>query len=218
MLKAGIFDLDGIIVNTVPLHFEAWKKMFHEYGYTTFDFEDYKKKVDGIPRTDGAKAIMVNNTDEEIAEGCARKQEYFLEFLHSKEIPVFQTTVDLIEQMISEGVKVAVISSSKNCIPILKKIGLYDRLDTVVDGRQITKGKPDPQVFLLAAERVNARPEECVVFEDAELGVEAAKRGHMACVGVDRYGSLSSLKRADIYVDDVGEVTLDKIREIVGAR
>lgn len=212
-LEAVIFDLDGVVVNTVPLHFAAWKRMFNEYGHE-FTFDDYKQKVDGIPRYDGARAILTELPEDKLRIAADKKQDYFREALDKSEIPRYDTTIHLIEELLSDGIKVAVISSSKNCPYILKKIGLFDKLTTVVSGADITKGKPDPQIFLMAAERMGADPEHCIVFEDAVLGVEAAKRGKMKCVGIDRYDNPERLSKADIIIKDAGEVTMAKLKEL----
>ena len=212
-MKAAIFDLDGVIVNTVPLHFKAWQKMFSEYG-KEFSFEDYKEKVDGIPRTDGAKAILTDLDEGGLKKAADKKQGYFLEYLNSEEIPVYKTTVDLIKAIKKEKIKRGAISSSKNCLPVLKKINLTDLFDVIITGNDITKGKPDPQVFFMAAEKMSAEPGLCVVFEDAVLGVEAAKRAGMKCVGIDRYGEPKRLKKADLVVSDLGEVDIEKIKEL----
>ncbi len=212
-LVAAIFDMDGVVVDTVPLHFKAWKKMFNEYGHD-FTFEDYKQKVDGIPRYDGAKAILTELSSDEIKIAGDKKQGYFREMLDAEDIPSYDTTLRLIGDLQAKGVKVAVISSSKNCPHILKKIGLYDRLDGVISGSDITVGKPNPQIFLMAAERLSAEPTDCVVFEDAVLGVEAAKRGDMKCVGIDRYDNPERLSKADLIVKDAGEISVDELRAL----
>ena len=217
MLEAGIFDLDGVIVNTVPLHFKAWKKMFAEYG-TEFSFEDYKNKVDGIPRTDGARAILTDLDEEELQKGATRKQDYFLEFLNSEEIQVYASTISLIDGLKSNGIKVGAISSSKNCKYILDKIGLTPKLDTIITGNDITQGKPHPQIFLFAADRMKVSPDNCVVFEDAVLGVEAAKRAGMFCIGIDRYGEKERLSKADHIVSDLSEVDAKKVIGFLGAK
>lgn len=210
MIKAGIFDLDGVIVNTVPLHFKSWQRMFKEYG-RDFTFEDYKQKVDGIPRIDGARAILNDLDEAELKRASDKKQGYFLGYLESEDIPVYDGTVNLIKELRKNEVKTAVISSSKNCLPILKRVNLVDLFEVIITGNDITKGKPDPQVFLMAAERVSISPAECVVFEDAVLGVEAAKRAGMKCVGIDRYGKPKRLNKADLVVSDLKEVDLTKI-------
>lgn len=213
IMQAAIFDLDGVIVNTVPLHFKAWHRMFSEYG-KDFSFEDYKEKVDGIPRKDGAKAILTDLDDAELEKAGDKKQTYFLEYLGKDKIMVYYTTVDLIEALRKEGIKTAIISSSKNCLSILKKVKLLHLFDAAVTGADIAKGKPDPQIFLMAAEKMSIEPRSCVVFEDAVLGVEAAKRADMRCVGIDRYGKPERLKKADMVVGDLGEVTVERIKEL----
>ncbi len=106
-LEAAIFDLDGVIVSTVSLHFKAWKKMFSEYG-KEFTFEDYKKKVDGIPRVDGARAILTDVTDEELKKACDKKQVYFLELLKSEGIDTYDSTIKLMGQLKDRGIKIAI--------------------------------------------------------------------------------------------------------------
>jgi len=210
-MKAAIFDLDGVIVNTVLFHFKSWQKMFKGYG-KDFTFEDYKEKVDGIPRKDGVKAILTDLSEEELKKASDKKQIYFLEYLESDKIPVYDTTVDLIKSFKKDSLKVGVISSSKNCLSILKKVGLADLFDVIITGNDIKKGKPDPEVFFMAADRMKVDHSGCVVFEDAVLGVEGAKRAGMKCVGIDRYKKPDRLKKADLVVSDLGEVSLDEIK------
>ncbi|MFC1624379.1 HAD family hydrolase [Candidatus Omnitrophota bacterium] len=212
-MKASIFDLDGVIVNTVPFHFKAWQRMFKEYG-KDFTFDDYKKKVDGIPRISGAKAILDDLSGDELEKAGDKKQGYFLEYLKSEKIQVYNTTIDLIKDFKEKGIKIAVISSSKNCLPILKRVNLVDIFDVIITGNDTTKGKPDPQVFFMAAEKLHVEPETCVVFEDAVLGVEAAKRAGMKCVGIDRYEKPERLSKAELVVSDLGKVNIETIKAL----
>ena len=215
-LKGAIFDLDGVLVNTVPLHFKAWKRMFGEYG-KDFTFEDYKAKVDGIPRMAGARAILTELSDSELEEAAAKKQGYFVEFLKTDGINVYETSRNLIKELRSEGVKIAVISSSRNCPYILEKAGFNPLLDAVISGKDIKpgKGKPDPWIFSRAIERLALKPDECVVFEDAVLGVEAAKRAEAKTVGVDRHDDPARLKKADLIIKDLGEVDYNRLKSLV---
>jgi beta-phosphoglucomutase len=213
-LKGAIFDMDGVIVDTVPVHFKAWKRMFNEFG-KEFDMEDYKNKVDGIPRTDGARAILTDISDGELQKATDKKQEYFLEYLGKEDIPVFESTIELIKDLKARGVKIAVISSSKNSPYILEKTGVIKLIDTNIGGNDITKGKPDPQIFLMAAKKIDVSPESCVVFEDALLGVEAAKRANMICVGVNRHNDPVRLHYADIIITDLKEIDFDKLESLL---
>ncbi|MBL7084529.1 MAG: beta-phosphoglucomutase family hydrolase [Candidatus Omnitrophica bacterium] len=203
--KGVIFDLDGVVVNTVPIHFKAWKEMFSEYGID-FTFNDYKAKVDGIPRHDGARAILSDLNETELKEAAAKKQKYFLEFIGKGDVPVYSSSVDLIKELKSHDKKVAVASSSRNCKRILEKVGIIHLADAIVDGHDITRGKPDPQIFQLAAERLGLACAECIVFEDAVLGVEAAVNGKMVSIGVDRYNNPARLAKANLVVDDLSKV------------
>lgn len=208
--EGAIFDLDGVIVDTVPLHFKAWKKMFNEYG-KEFDFNDYKAKVDGIPRIDGARAILKDLSEKELDDAAAKKQAHFLELLDSEKIKVYHSTIELTEKLRDAGIKRGVISSSKNCLHILERAALVDLYDVIITGNDIKKGKPEPDVFLLAADKLEINPVNCVVFEDAVLGVEAAKRAEMKCVGIDRYNSPQRLYKADLIVSDLSETDIEKI-------
>ncbi|MCL0067254.1 beta-phosphoglucomutase family hydrolase [Thermodesulfovibrionales bacterium] len=216
-IKGAIFDLDGVVVDTVPIHFKAWKRMFAEYG-KKFTFKDYKEKVDGIQRIDGGRAILNDLSNKELIKATDKKQEYFLENLKKEEIPVFKTTIKLMKDLRSRGIKIAVISSSKNSPYILNRTGIMKLIDAEVNGNDITRGKPHPQIFLMAAEKMGLKSKNCVVFEDAILGVEAAKRAKMLCVGIDRHNDTERLKEADIVVDDLKEINYDKLLSLFGRR
>jgi beta-phosphoglucomutase len=211
--KAAVFDLDGVIVNTVPFHFKAWRRMFREYG-KKFTFEDYKKKVDGIPRLDGLKAILTTLSGKELQKAAQRKQNFYLEYLKKEKIPIYKSTVRFIKDLRRQRIKIAVVSSSKNCSYILQRTKLYPLVDVEVNGNEITKGKPHPQMFLMAAKRLKVKAGECVGFEDAVLGVEAVKRAGMKCVGVDRYQNPQRLKKADIVISDLREVDISKLEKL----
>lgn len=212
-LKGLIFDLDGVVVNTVPLHFKAWQKMFNEYG-KDFDFEDYKNKVDGIPRLDGARAILTDISDEELAEAAKRKQNYYLGLLRNDEIEIYDKAVNFVKEARAAGYKTAVASSSKNCREVLKLAGLTELFEGVIDGNGFKKGKPAPEIFENAADAIGLRADEVVVFEDTKPGVEAAKNAHMKCVGIDRHDNPSLLKEADIVIKSFAEISLDKLKEL----
>lgn len=214
--KGAIFDLDGVIVDTVPLHFNAWKKMFAEYG-KDFTFADYKKKVDGIPRLDGARAILTDLSEDELEKAASKKQGYYMELVDNAEIGIYHSTVDLINELKKNNIKIAAASSSRNCRYILEITKLVDLFETIVIGGEFKKGKPDPEIFLLAATRLRLSSDEVVVFEDAMLGVEAARNGGMRCVGIARKGDKNILKKADIVVSDLSEVNYRELKGLFKA-
>lgn len=210
MIKAAIFDLDGVIVNTVPLHFGAWKQMFEGHGHQ-FTMEDYLAKVDGRPRLEGAAAILTELSPEEIKKAGDIKQSYYLELLDSEEIEIFQSSLKVIKELKKRGVKLAAASSSKNAVRILKKINLYDIFEVNVSGADFEKGKPDPEIFLTAAKKLNVKPEESVVFEDAKSGVDAAAAGGFLCIGINRHHNAEALAKADRIINDLSEMSVEEI-------
>lgn len=212
--KGVIFDMDGVLVDTVPLHFKAWKKMFNGYG-KEFNLEDYKSKVDGIPRLNGARAILTDLNSEELKKACDQKQEYFMGYLQTEGIDVYPTSVNLIKELKDNQIKIAVISSSRNCPYILKKTAIDKLIDVQISGGDITKGKPDPAIFLMARDKLGLRGEECIVFEDAHLGVEAAKRADIFTVGVDRHNDPECLAKADLIIKDLGEVDYNRLKTLI---
>ncbi|MBN2057182.1 MAG: beta-phosphoglucomutase family hydrolase [Candidatus Saganbacteria bacterium] len=213
MIKAAIFDLDGVIVNTVPLHFKAWQKMFKQYGHN-FTMADYLAKVDGRPRLEGAGAILTELSPEEIKKAGEIKQGFYLKMLDSEDIEIFDSTIKLIKELKNRGVKLAAASSSKNATRILKKIGLYDIFEANVSGADFKKGKPDPEIFLTAAKRLGIVPAKTVVFEDARSGVEAAVSGGFFAVGINRHDNAGPLAKANIIVDDLSELGIERIMNI----
>ena len=207
---AAIFDMDGVVVETVQMHFQAWKRMFEERG-KSFTFDQYKAKVDGIPRIDGARAILGDLPPVELNRACDLKQGYFLELLEKEKVPAYEGTVALIRAIRGAGHKAALISSSKNLPRITASAGVADIWDVIVNGSEITRGKPDPQIFLMAADRLGFLSRDCVVFEDAVQGVVAAKRAGSKCVGIDRYDDPKRLSKADIVVADLSEISLERL-------
>ena len=212
-IKGAIFDIDGVIVNTVPLHFKAWKRMFEEFGHS-FSMEDYIKKVDGRPRLEGAAAILTELGPEEIEKAGEIKQSYYLELLDKDPIEIFESTIKIIKDLKSRGIKIAAASSSKNATRILKKIDLYDIFDANVSGADFKKGKPDPEIFLTAASRLKLDPKDCIVFEDAKSGVEAALNGKFYCIAINRHDNLSALEGANKIVNDLSEISTEEILNI----
>lgn len=236
---AVIFDLDGVVTHTAHVHAKAWKRLFDDYlakhaekegkPFVPFDEEkDYIKHVDGKPRYDGVRDFLKSrgiklprgkpddSPDEETYCGLGnRKNIWFNEELDRMGAEVFQSTVDLIKELRAKRIKTGIISSSKNCTPILKKAGLLDLFDTKIDGVDSEKrgivGKPAPDIFLMAAHELGVEPRHAVVVEDAVSGVEAGRAGRFGLViGIDRtnQGDLLLQHGADVVVKDLEEVSI----------
>lgn len=195
--KAVIFDLDGVICHTDQYHYKAWKQIADELGIY-FD-EKINNRLRGVSRMESFD-IILESYDKEMSREeketyTGRKNEVYKELLKemspadlSAEV---KETLDALREM---GLKMAIGSSSKNAGFILGQLGLGEYFDAVSDGNNITKSKPDPEVFIKAAEFVGERPEDCLVVEDAVAGLQAAKAGGMECAGI---GDASSSGLAD---------------------
>jgi beta-phosphoglucomutase len=213
-LKGAIFDLDGVIVDSVPLHYKAWQRTFADYG-KEFSFEEYKEKVDGIPTEAGVRAVLGDCPSGIAKEAGRKKQGYYLRLLSEEGIDVYKDTLNLINEFKENKLRLGVISSSKLCRQILEKTGILGLFQVVIGGNDITKGKPDPEIFFLASERMEVGIKECLVFEDAVLGVAAGVKGGFFTVGVDRYNNPTRLNQADLVVTSLDQVDLRRLNNII---
>lgn len=186
--KAVIFDLDGVICSTDRYHYLAWKAIADELGIY-FD-EEINNRLRGVSRMASLEIILSNadrSYDEEEKQDLAeRKNQCYRELLHQMSPADLPDNVAMtLQNLRRAGVRLAIGSSSKNTPFILERLGLGDYFDAVADGNSITRSKPDPEVFLLAAERLGMDPKDCLVVEDAVPGAQAGHAGGMqvACVG-----------------------------------
>jgi beta-phosphoglucomutase len=182
MIKCVIFDLDGVIVSTDNLHYLAWKKVCDLEGIY-FD-ETINNKLRGVSRMESLGIILCNSNKIfsilEKQELAAIKNELYIKSLDIlSEKNILPGIVNLLNLLRKNGLQIAIGSSSRNAKVILRKIGLFDLFDAISDGTNITKSKPDPEVFLTAAKMCNVDPSECAVVEDAISGVIAAKAAGM---------------------------------------
>lgn len=197
-MKAFIFDLDGVIVSTDKFHYLAWKKMADEEGIY-FD-EKINDRLRGVSRMASLDIVLERAgkryTDEEKEILATRKNEYYKQSLdsltESDRLPEVTQTLDALR---AKGYKLAIGSSSKNTPIILKKIGYENYFDAVSDGNNIKRSKPDPEVFIKAAEFLGEEPKNCYVVEDAEAGIDAAVGGGFKSIGV---GPASKYNKTEI--------------------
>jgi beta-phosphoglucomutase len=214
MVKAYLFDLDGVLVDTAKYHFIAWKKLADELNIP-FTHDD-NEKLKGVSRMDSLDIILKlggrSLSTQEKNELADRKNKWFVDFVNGMSpSEIFPGVKELLAELKKRGLKVGLASSSKNAPAVLQLLGITSLFDAIVDGSMVTNAKPDPELFLLASEKLNTPPSECVVFEDAEAGVEAARRAGMKCVGV---GSVSILHQADFIVKQVADFKLTDLEKL----
>ena len=213
-VKACLFDLDGVIVDTAVYHFQAWRRLANELG---FDFTEHQnEQLKGISRMESLELILnwggVTLTAEEKEAWATKKNQWYLDLvMQMTPKEVLPGVPDFLTALRANGIKIALGSASKNSKLILERIQMLDYFDAIIDGNNITKGKPDPQVFLMGAEATGAQPSECVVFEDAVAGVQAAKAGGMKAVGI---GSADILTEADIVISTFEDFSVEKLTQI----
>ena len=201
MIKAVIFDLDGVIVSTDEFHYRAWKKISVEENIP-FD-RQINQRLRGISRMKSLEVILERSekkyTQEEKDKLAERKNNYYkasLEELSPDDI--LPGVTRFMEKLKDAGIRTAIGSSSKNARLILERINLTDDFDAIVDGTEIAHSKPDPEVFLLAAKKLGIDPRECAVVEDAQAGIEAADKAGMLSVGVGVSARFAKIKAGDL--------------------
>jgi beta-phosphoglucomutase len=213
-IKACIFDLDGVIVDTAVYHYKAWKRLANSLG---FDFTEHQnEQLKGVSRVRSLQLILgwggVTKTEEEQEQLATQKNTWYMEMVNQMNPDeILPGAKEFLKACRAVGLKTALGSASKNSMTILDKIGITDMFDAVIDGNKVSKAKPDPEVFLAGAQALGVQPEECVVFEDAIAGVEAALAGDMKVVGI---GSPDVLTGANLVIKGLDEMTLDKLYKL----
>ena len=207
-MRAAIFDLDGVIVDTAKYHYLAWRRLANELG---FDFtETDNERLKGVSRVRSLEILLeiggLTLAETKKSEIAARKNDWYVEYISQMDASeILPAVIEYIQAIRARGVKTAIGSASKNTLLILDRLGVSALFDSVVDGNKVSKAKPDPEVFLRAAEELNIPPAECVVFEDAEAGIEAAHRAGMGVVGI---GKSSNLKQAEVIIPGLFELVI----------
>ncbi len=214
-MKALIFDLDGVIVDTAKYHYLAWKQLANELG---FDFtEEQNELLKGVSRVKSLEILLkigkVKLSEERKTILLKEKNKQYLEFIAKMgENEILPGIKDLLSYLNKKKIQISLGSASKNAKLILRILNLYDLFDTIVDGNDVSKAKPNPEVFLIAATRLNKNPQNCIVIEDAVAGIEAANRAKMMSIGI---GNKKVLHKADYILGSTNELTIDFIERLI---
>ncbi len=213
--KGFIFDLDGVIVDTAKYHFLAWKKLANSIGV---DFTEVQnEQLKGVSRVRSLEKILEwgNKTlsEDEFMELMSSKNKDYLSYIDkmdaSEILPDVSQTLDF---LIQNSQPIALGSASKNATPILKKVNLFSKFDTIVDGNDVSKAKPDPEVFLIGAKHLNIEPKNCIVFEDSVAGIQAANTANMISIGV---GEANVLYEADYVFKNFTEMSSEFLEDLI---
>ncbi len=211
MYKGFIFDLDGVIVDTAKYHYLAWKKLADELNIPFTETDNERLK--GVSRMASFEILLeLGNRSmsfKEKEECCGRKNDIYVEYIKKlKETEIRPGVSAFLQEARKAGVRTALGSASKNAEMILTRLKITDLFDAVIDGTKITKAKPNPEVFLKAAEELGLDSGECLVFEDAPAGIEAAHRAGIKAIGI---GSQEILQEANFVIAGFQNITLEEI-------
>ena len=216
MKKTGfIFDLDGVIVDTAKYHYLAWKNLADELG---IDFtEEDNEKFKGVSRRRCLELLLemgnISVSKEQFDLWLQEKNEDYLKYISNMDqSEILPDVTKVLGYLKEKGIPMALGSASKNAVSILNKVALMPYFDAIVDGTQVSKAKPDPEVFLIAAKKLGVEPVNCVVFEDALAGIEAANTAGMESIGI---GDVKILSDADHSFKNFTEIDPGFLNELI---
>lgn len=211
MIKAFIFDLDGVITDTAEFHFEAWKMLADELDIPID--RKFNEQLKGVSRMESLERILIHGGKE---HGYSMRGKKFLAANKNDHYKLLITQLtpahvlpgikELILDMKNQGYQLGVASASHNAVAVIRSLGLYEMFNVIADAAAITNSKPAPDIFLLAARKLGVEASECIGIEDAESGIESIQRAGMFAVGV---GDQESLKKADYYVEATEQLSVD---------
>lgn len=213
--KGFIFDLDGVIVDTAKYHYLAWKQLANNLG---IDFtEEENEQLKGVSRVRSLEKILAwgNKTisEDKFMELMTEKNNDYLNHISKMDENEILPDVPRVLSMLKANHQpISLGSASKNARIILERVNLKEQFDAIVDGNDVSKAKPDPEVFLIAAKLLNVEPKNCIVFEDSVAGVEAANVANMISIGI---GSKSVLGHADYVFKDFTEISDEFINSLI---
>ncbi|WP_338732759.1 beta-phosphoglucomutase [Mangrovimonas cancribranchiae] len=213
--KGFIFDLDGVIVDTAKYHFLAWKKLANSIDV---DFnKEQNEQLKGVSRVKSLEKILAwgnkSISEDEFMSLMAKKNDDYLSYINKMgEDEILPDVPKILNYLKTNNQAIALGSASKNARKILEKVNLISSFQAIVDGNDVSKAKPDPEVFLIGAKLLNQKPENCVVFEDSVAGIQAANIANMISIGI---GDKNVLHEADYIFKDFTEISTDFIKELV---
>ncbi|RKO72409.1 beta-phosphoglucomutase [Sphingobacterium puteale] len=205
-VKAVIFDLDGVLVDTAIYHFQAWHRLAEQLGYS-FSLAD-NEQLKGVSRVESLELILkwagMEKSEQEKAQLLQQKNQWYLELIEQlSPAQLLPGSLALLQRLREKDILIALGSASKNALSILQKTEIVGYFDALIDGNAVQTSKPDPEVFLKGAEALTIQPRYCLVLEDAQAGIDAAKAAQMRVIGV---GKPENLIGADALVEDLSEL------------
>ena len=211
-IKACLFDLDGVVVDTARYHYIAWNKIAEELGFH-FSEQD-NERLKGVSRMESLDILLdlggINIDSAQKTELAEKKNNLYVSYIRQMTPDeILPGVIRFLDELHKNNLLIALGSASKNAMFILDKIGLAQKFDAVIDGNKVSRAKPDPEVFLKGASELGVSPVNCLVFEDAQAGIDAARNGGMSVIGI---GKGENLKNADFVIPGFANMNIDQLR------
>ncbi len=213
---AVIFDMDGTMVHNTPYHYRTWKVMFEKYGLGELSEQTYYAELSGVPILDTIKRLFTRAESIEQMQQLVTEKENIYQELYTPHITPVNGLIELLTELKAAGIKLAIASSASvhDIDFVLKHIHVKHFFDVIVDGSQVDKGKPNPDIFLKAAAYLEVSPENCIVFEDSVAGIKAGNAAGMKVVGIATGNIAEKLQPSALVVNDFAGLNLQKLADL----
>jgi beta-phosphoglucomutase len=210
---AALFDMDGTLVDNTPYHFKSWQALYKKYGKGGLSKETYYKEISGVPVMETIRRVFGEGRDEAQLKALLNEKEEYYRKIYAPYLAPINGLENFLTELKNAGVKMAMGTSATvaDIDFVLNKIPIRDDFNVIINASMVTKPKPDPQVYLKAAQCLNMPPDKCVVFEDSLAGVKSANNAGMKVVGITTSHTAAGLQPVNLVINDYSELTVQKI-------
>lgn len=210
---AAIFDMDGTLIDNTPYHFKSWQALYKKYGKGELSKETYYTEISGVPVMETIRRVFGEGRDEAQLKALLNEKEEFYRKLYAPHLAPVNGLVNFLTGLKNAGVKMAMATSAtvEDINFILDKVPIRDDFDAIVNSTMVSKPKPDPQIFLKAAEKLNMPPGQCVVFEDSLAGIKAANSAGMKVVAITTGHTAAELHPVNLVINDYTTLSVQKL-------
>ena len=210
---AALFDMDGTLIDNTPYHFKSWQALYKKYGKGELSKETYYKEISGVPVTETIRRVFGEGRDEAQLKALLNEKEEYYREIYAPYLAPINGLENFLTELRNAGIKMAMGTSATvaDIDFVLNKIPIRDDFEVIVNAGMVTKPKPDPQVYLKAAQGLNMPPEKCVVFEDSLAGIKSANNAGMKVVGITTGHTAAELHPVNLVINDYSELTVKKI-------
>ncbi|MFD2874328.1 HAD family hydrolase [Mucilaginibacter ximonensis] len=212
---AAIFDMDGTMVDNTPYHYKTWQALYEKYDKGELSNQTYKAQISGVPIVDTMRGLFPD-ADEITLTSLVSEKEKLYQQIYAPFIAPVNGLENMLIELKNSGIKLAMASSATvdDINFVLEHVPVRQYFDVIIDGNRVSKGKPNPQIFLKAAADLNMRPEDCVVFEDSIAGIKAGNAAGMKVIGVTTAHGAAQLQPTNLTINDYTELNMQKILDL----